>query len=272
MTADAPPRNHGRVTDGSETFRAPPAAYDRYMGGWSRPLAAAFAEATGILPRDRVLDVGCGTGALTAELARRVGAASVAAVDPSEPSVTACAAAVPGADVRVGGAETLPFADGTFDASLCQLVVNFMSDAPAGVAEMRRVTRSGGTVAACTWDYRDGMTMLRVFWDAATTVDPGAPHEGRTMPFCTTDDLERLWLDVGLGDVTTDELVVERAYADFDDFWEPFTLGVGPGGSYCVSLDAGTREALRAECFRLLGSPEGPLPLTARAWFVRGSA
>ena len=241
------------------------------MGIWSRPLAAAFADATGVQPGDRALDVGCGTGALTTELARRLGANAVAAIDPSNPSVLACAAAVPGADVRVGGAETLPFADGSFDTAMCQLVVNFMTDPRAGVSEMRRVTRSGGTVAACTWDYREGMTMLRVFWDAAVAVDPAAPHEGRVMPFCTTADLESLWLDVGLSEVRTDALVVDRTYADFDDFWEPFTFGVGPGGTFCVSIDSAKREAVRAECFRLLGEPSRDFVLTARAWFVRGT-
>ena len=253
-------------------FRMPANAYERYMGLWSRPLAREFVAAVGINPGTRVLDVGCGTGALTTELARQVGAGRVAAVDPSEPSVAACAAAAPDADVRVSGAETLPFADATFDATLSQLVVNFMADAHAGVGEMRRVTRPGGTVAACTWDYGDGMMMLRVFWDAAVALDAAAPHEGRVMQYCTSGELERLWREVGLSDVETGELIVRRSYADYNDFWEPFTLGVGPGGSYCVSLDPLQREALRAECFRQLGSPSGPLDLTARAWFVCASA
>jgi SAM-dependent methyltransferase len=260
------------VTDGAATFRTPPEAYERYMGVWSRPLARVFVNAAAVTPGDRVLDVGCGPGALTAELAGRLGAESVAAVDPSEPSVAACGAAVPGADVRVGGAEALPFADSSFDAALCQLVVNFLADARAGVAEMRRVTKPGGTVAACTWDYREGMTMLRVFWDAAVAIDPTAPHEGRVMPFCTPDDLDALWRAAGLSAVQTRELVVERTYASFGDFWEPFTFGVGPGGSYCVSLEAPQREELRDECYRLLDSPEGAIDMTARAWFVRGTA
>ena len=135
---------------------------------------------------------------------------------------------------------------------------------------MRRVTRADGTVVACTWDYRDGMTMLRAFWDAAVTVDPAAPHEGRVMPFCTTAELEELWHAVGFADVRTDALVVERTYADFDDFWDPFTFGVGPGGAYCMSLDPEQREAVRRECFRQLGEPADRFTLTARAWFVAG--
>lgn len=253
-------------------FSTPPDAYERYMGLWSRPLAREFVDAVGIAPGQRALDVGCGTGALTTELARKVGAEHVAAVDPSEPFAAACAASVAGADVRVGGAETLPFTDATFDAALSQLVVNFMTDAPSGVAEMRRVTKPGGTVAACTWDYRDGMTMLRVFWDAAVATDPSAPHEGSTMPFCSRDELDQLWREVGLADVETGEIVVQRSYSSFDDFWEPFTFGVGPGGAYCVSLDPPAREVLREECMRQLGSPAGPLDLTARAWLVRGIA
>ena len=253
-------------------FRTPPDAYERYMGLWSRPLARERVAAVGVERGDRVLDVGCGTGALSAELAATVGAGNVAAIDPSEPFVAACVAAMPEADVRVGDAESLPFRAATFDAVLSQLVVNFMADAGAGVAEMRRVARPGGTVAACTWDLRDGMTMLRVFWDAAVAVDPDAPHEGRVMPLCTPDELDRLWRDVGLADVRTSELVVERVFPTFDDFWQPFMLGVGPAGSYCVSLDEPRRAALRAECFRLLGSPTGEIPMTARAWFVCGSA
>jgi len=259
------------MSDGAATFRVPPDAYDRYMGIWSRLLAASFADVAGVGPGQRALDVGCGTGLLAVELAGRLGGDAVAAIDPSEPSVAACAATLPDADVRLGSAEALPFGDATFDLALCQLVVNFMADAPAGVSEMRRVTKAGGTVAACTWDYGDGMTMLRVFWDAAVAIEPSAPHEAE-MPYCTPDELGRLWEDAGLADVRTDAIVVERTYASFEDYWEPFTFGVGPGGSYCVSLDPEQREAVRQECFRRLGEPSGPITMTARAWLVRGTA
>jgi ubiquinone/menaquinone biosynthesis C-methylase UbiE len=259
------------VGNGAETFRVPADAYDRYMGVWSRLLASPFADAAGVERGQTALDVGCGIGTLTVELASRLGGDAVAAIDPSEPSVAACAAAVPEADVRLGSAESLPFADATFDRALCQLAVNFMSDARRGVRELRRVTRSGGAVAACTWDYGEGMTMLRVFFDAAVEVDPTAPDE-REMPYCTPTALRQLWEDEGLAEIRTDEIVVERTYASFDDYWEPFTFGVGPAGSYCVSLDADRREAVRQGCFRQLGEPSGPLRLTARAWFVRGAA
>jgi ubiquinone/menaquinone biosynthesis C-methylase UbiE len=259
------------VTDGVSSFRVPADAYDRYMGVWSRLLAAPFADAAGVEHGQTALDVGCGIGTLTVELASRLGGDAVAAIDPSEPSVAACAAAVPDADVRLGSAESLPFADSTFDRALSQLVVNFMSDAHRGVRELRRVTRPGGAVAACTWDYGEGMTMLRVFFDAAAEVDPTAPDE-REMPYCTPAVLRQLWEDEGLSEIRTGEIVVERTYANFDDYWEPFTFGVGPAGSYCASLDPDRREAVREACLRRLGEPNGPLHLTARAWFVRGTA
>ena len=242
------------------------------MGAWSRPLAEAFVSVAGVRAGQRALDVGCGTGALTAVLVTRVGDGSVAAVDPSPQFTAACASANPDADVRLAEGERLPFDEGSFDTSLSQLAVNFMTDAVAGVREMRRVTRAGGIVAACTWDYRDGMTMLRVFWDAAASLDPETPHEGKTMPYCDPVSLEQLWRGAGFGDVRTGELIVSRTYDDFDHYWRTFELGVGPGGAYCLGLAPEQRARLRAKCFHLLGDPSGPLPLTARAWVVTGTS
>jgi SAM-dependent methyltransferase len=254
------------------TFAVPADSYEEYMGAWSRPLAESFVSDVGVRAGQHVLDVGCGTGALTAELVRRVASGSVAAVDPSPQFTAACAAANPTVDVRLAGAEQIPFADGSFDGSLSQLAVNFMADAATGIREMRRVTRAGGVVAACTWDYSDGMTMLRVFWDAAASLDPATPHEGRTMPYCDPVSLERLWRDVGLEQVRTGQLTVSRTYDDFDHYWSTFELGVGPGGAYCNGLTSEQRSRLREECFRRLGEPSGPLPLTARAWVVAGTS
>ena len=252
------------------TFEVAGDAYDRFMGRYSRELSPRLIEFARIEPRMRVLDVGSGPGALAERLAERVGAELVSAADPSETFVAACAERVPGADVRQAAAEKLPWRDGTFDAVLAQLVVNFMHDPHAGVAEMRRVVRPGGIVGACTWDYADGMQMLRVFWKTARALDPGAPDEGRTMRFHRSDQLEELWGAVGFNDVETGPLVVETTYADFADFWQPLTLGVGPAGSYCKSLEPERQEALRDELFTNLGAPGGPFRLCARAWAVRG--
>ena len=170
-------------------------------------------------------------------------------------------------------AEALPFGDGEFDAALAQLVVPWMSDPAGGVAEMRRVVRPGGVVAACTWDFASGMTMLRTFWDAAVAVDrsratqAGALHRTR---LCDPDELRELWAQIGLLAIDAGELVVGADYADFDDFWWPFSAGVGGSGRYCASLDEAGREALREEVRRRLGSPTGRFRLTARAWYVRG--
>jgi SAM-dependent methyltransferase len=228
----------------------------------------------GVARGQRALDVGCGPGALARALARLLGPDAVAAVDPSEASVTTCRRRVPGADVRVACAEELPFGDGEFDAALAQLVVPWMSEPRRGVAEMRRVVRPGGVVAACTWDFASGMTMLRTFWDAALALDrPGATEYGasKRTPLCEPDELRGLWARVGLLEIDAGELVVGAEYADFDDFWWPFPAGVGGSGSYCASLDKAGQDELREEVRRRLRSPEGPFRLTARAWFVRGT-
>lgn len=247
-------------------------AYARHVGRYGAALSAAHVAAAGLRTGQRALDVGCGPGALTAELARVVGAERTCALDPSEPFVEACRARVPGADVRVGTAEEPPDFGGPFDAVLSQLVLNFLADAPGAVAAMRRALRPGGTLTACVWDYAEGMEMLRAFWDGALELDPSAPDEGRTMRWCSPDELHGLWSAGGLRDVTTGRLEVDAAYDGFADFWEPFERGVGPSGAHCVSLPAGDRARLREACFRRLGEPAGPFALTARAWFVRGSA
>ncbi len=247
-------------------------AYDRFVGRYGATLAQAQIEAAGVGPTDTVLDVGAGTGALTATLADMVGAHRVAAVEPSESFATACAERVPGADVRVGSAETLPDFGRPFDVVLSQLVVNFMTDAVAGVRAMRAVTRAGGTVASCVWDYAGEMTLLRAFWDAALELDPQAPDEARTMSYCTRSELSGLWRAAGCSEVRTDALYATADYLDFDDLWAPIPAGIGPAGAFCATLAPDQRETLRAAVWRRLGSPQGPFTLRARAWFVRGTA
>jgi SAM-dependent methyltransferase len=250
-------------------------AYERHVGRYGSELAEALIRVAGVEPGQRALDVGCGPGALTVALAELLGADSVAAIDPSEPDVEVCRHRVPGADVRVGVAEELPFGDGEFDAVLAQLVVQMMSDAPGGVGEMRRVARPGGVVAACVWDFAEGMTMLRTYWDAALALEPERAREfgaHRRRPYCRPGELRELWGAVGLEEIEVGELVVGADYSGFDDFWSPFPAGVGGSGGYCVSLDERRRHALREEVRGRLGSPKGPFRLMARAWYARGLA
>jgi ubiquinone/menaquinone biosynthesis C-methylase UbiE len=259
------------MSDGQTVF-ASADAYRRFVGRYSAALAEALVEFAGVEPGMRALDVGCGPGGLAAVLADRLGPANVSAVDPSGPFVEACRARLPEVDVRVAGAEALPFADGAFDATLSQLVVNFIDDPERGVREMARVTRRGGTVASCVWDYGDGMTLLRSFWDAAHEVDPerAAVADESTMRWCGEGELAELWQAAGLEDVRFDALVVSAEYAGFEDLWSPFPTGIGPAGAFAKSLDDGPREELRQALRRRLGVGDGPFELTARAWAAAG--
>jgi SAM-dependent methyltransferase len=178
-------------------------------------------------------------------------------------------------DVRHGSVESLPFDNDAFDATLAQLVFNFLPDPEAAVVEMRRVTRPGGAVGACVWDVAGEMTLLRVYWDAAAAVDPdrgGTEDEAARMRFVHEGELGELWRLAGLGDVEEGHIVVSASYENFDDLWRPFTAGVGPAGSYAVSLDDERREALRVEYRRRLSVPDGPFRLSARAWYAVGQA
>jgi ubiquinone/menaquinone biosynthesis C-methylase UbiE len=255
-------------------FQGAAEVYDRFVGRYSPRLAQAMCDAADVRPGQRALDVGCGSGALVAALAERLDAENVAAVDPSEPFVEAARARVPGARIIAGPAESLPFADGEFDATLSQLVVNFLSDPEQGLREMARVTRAGGVVVGCVWDYGGGMTLLRAFWEAAAALDPERAEplmESFTMRFAKPEELDALWQSTGLADVDVRPLDVEASYDDFDDLWAPFPTGVGPAGAYVASLEAEGQSALRDEYARRLGDPVGPFTLTARAWCAVGS-
>ena len=244
-------------------------AYDRFMGRYSGELALGFANFAGVEAGQKVLDVGCGPGALTAQLVRRVGAESVAAVDPSESFVAAARERHPGVDVRLAVAEELPYADGSFDATLAQLVVHFMTDPAAGVAEMVRVTRSGGVVAACVWDLAGGRAPISVFWRAAHELDDAVQDESR-LAGTREGHLAELFEAAGLRQVQERELSVSVRYAGFDEWWEPFTFGVGPAGMYAKSLGETELSALRERCRALLA--DGRTSLTAVAWAARGVA
>jgi SAM-dependent methyltransferase len=237
-------------------------AYDRFMGRYSEPLAPGFADIAGIERDLRVLDVGCGTGALTAELVRRLGPEHVTAADPSERFVTALQERQPAVDVRRASAEELHFGDGTFDAALAQLVVHFMTDPVTGLREMARVTRTGGVVAACVWDHADGRGPLGVFWRAARDLDPNVQDESQ-LAGSRGGDLGRLFREAGLVEIEESALSVVVEHPTFDAWWEPFTLGVGPAGDHVAGLDEGPRAALRDRCRELL--PAAPFSLTALA-------
>jgi len=252
-------------------FTSPAEHYDRFMGRYVPTLAVALADAAGVQAGMSALDVGCGPGGLTRELAARLGADRVAAIDPAEQFAAACRERFPGADVRVGGAEELPWEDDTFDAALASLVVAFMRDAAAGVGEMTRVTRPGGVVAACMWDIPGGgMTMLSTFWRAARSVDPGT--EGEQARVGVRDgEIADLLAGAGLEDVQRGSLATSAHYEGFDDFWEPFTFAVGPAGGYLAKQPLDTQTAIRDQVFSLLGEPSGPFDLDAHAWYARGT-
>lgn len=244
-------------------------SYDRFMGRYSGLLSPQLADLAGVRGGQRVLDVGCGPGALTAELVTRLGSAAVAAVDPSEPFVAAARARNPGVEVLRAAAEGLPFPDQAFDAALAQLVVHFMSDPVAGLAEMARVTRQGGVVAACVWDHGGGQGPLSLFWQAAHELDPGV-HDESHLAGAREGHLAELFEAAGLRGIEQTALSADLEHASFDEWWEPFTHGVGPAGSYVASLDPEQRAGLREQCRTLL--PDGPFLVTARAWAARGLA
>lgn len=249
------------------SFTVSAAAYDRFMGRYSVHLAPQLADLAGVAAGQRALDVGCGPGALTGELVRRLGAESVSAVDPSEPFVAAVRERYPGVSVQRASAERLPFPDQTFDASLAQLVVHFMKDPVAGIGEMSRVTRPHGVVAACVWDYGGGTGPLSQFWEAARHLDPDVDDESR-LPGVQEGDLGELFEAAGLHEIENTSLNVTVEHLTFEDWWEPFTLGVGPAGSYAASLEPKRQSQLR-ELTRE-GLPAAPFVLTARAWAARG--
>lgn len=255
---------------GAHTFQVTGSAYDAFMGRYSRPLAVQFADEAGVTAGMAALDVGCGPGALTAELVGRLGAGSVSACDPSTSFLQECASRYPGVDVRAGRAEAVPFDDHSFDVVLSQLVLHFVSDPALTGAEMRRVLRPGGQAAACVWDFAAGMEMLRHFWDAALSVDPDAPDEAVTLRFGGEGEIAELFGSVGFEEVTETLLSVSSTYADFEELWSGFTAGIGPAGAYCSSLPEQAQAQVRAELFRGLGSPDGPFALGAVARCVTG--
>jgi SAM-dependent methyltransferase len=245
--------------------------YDRFMGRYATGLAPKLADAAGVREGMRVLDVGSGPGALAVELARRVGENNVGAIDPTPQFVAACQAHIPGADVREGVAESLPWADGTFDAAMCLLVVAWMDDADRGIGEMARVTKPRGTVAAAMWDMPGGgLPMVSHFWRAAREIDPSHIDEQPPRAGVREGDLVERFARAGLQDVTGGTLETSVDYTDFEDYWEPFIGGGGPAsGAFIASLDSEGKTALQDTLRASL--PEGPFTMPARAWLALGT-
>jgi len=252
------------------------AAYERYVGRWSRLVAQLFVRRLGVPAGGRWLDVGCGTGALTSAVLLVADPAEVHGVDPSDGFVSHARQEIddPRARFTVGDARALPLPDGGFDAVVSGLVLNFVPKPETAVAELARVTTPGGVVGAYLWDYADGMQMIRQFWDAAIVLDPGAVEldEGRRFPLCGPEPLHSLWTGAGLTGVEVGPIEVTTRFRDFDDYWAPFLGGQGPAPGFVSSLDedrrASLHELLRE---RLPVGSDGSITLSARAWAVRGT-
>jgi len=248
------------------SFAVAAEAYDSFMGRYSTPLAPLFADFASVSQGQSVLDVGAGPGALTAALVARVGSAEVTAVDPSEPFVAALRERQPGVAVQQSAAENLPFEDETFHAVLAQLVVHFMKDPVAGLREMRRVAVPGGIVAANVWDHGGGRGPLSLYWDAVREVDPSSEGESQ-LAGATEGDLTKLFEQADMTGVEEEPLTVNVEHETFEEWWEPYTLGVGPAGAYVAGLAPEVREELRERCRERL--PEPPFVISARAWSAR---
>jgi SAM-dependent methyltransferase len=246
------------------SFDVSPEAYTRYMGRYAEPLAEVFAGFARVGAGDRVLDVGCGPGALTAHLLS-VGS-EVAAIDPSPPFVDAIRERFPGIEVVHGAAEELPYDTASFDAALAQLVVHFMRDPVAGLRQMARVTRPGGVVAACVWDGPTGA--LAPFWDAVHVIDKDAEDEA-LLSGAHRGHLTELFQEAGLSDVHEDAIAVDVVHPSFEEWWEPYTYGVGPAGDYVKRLDIDGRARIEMVGRERLGP--GPFTVTASAWAARGT-
>ena len=263
------------VTEAEAKMFAASAGYERFMGRWSRLLAPRYVAFAGVKNGDRVLDVGTGTGSLAAAVEANMPASQIVGVDPSEGFIAYARSNVRSTRVHyeVGDAQALKHKDGSFDSTLALLVMNFIPDHNKAITEMRRVTRPQGIVSACVWDYDQGMQMLRFFWDEAIALDPAIePKDERHMKLSHQGQLGDLWKKAGLINVKEEPLVIDQAYSSFNDYWDSFMRGAGPGGAYVVSLPEDRRSQLEARMRkRLLGDrADGPFTLKAKAWCVRG--
>lgn len=249
--------------------------YEQYVGRWSRRVAPQFLSWLNVPPGRRWLDVGCGTGALCAAIVDRCSPASVAGVEPSEGFLKAARENLAGrVQLHQGSATAIPLADASVDAVVSGLVLNFVPEPRAALAEMARATGSGGMIGAYVWDYAGKMELMRLFWDAAVELNPDGAKmdEGIRFPLCRPQALAELFTGAGLKAVETTSIDIPTPFADFEDYWRPFLGGQGPAPAYAMSLDESARARLRDRIReRLPARKDGSILLTARAWAVRGA-
>jgi len=251
------------------------AAYEQFMGRWSRRIAREFVSWLRIPAGTHWLEIGCGTGALTATICDQSAPASVVACDPAGPLIDFARAHLRDTRVSflVAGAGDLPRRPEGYDSVTSLFALNFLPDIPAAVDEMRSAVAADGSVSACVWDYAEGMEFLRRFWDAAVSLDPSAEvlDEAVRFPVCQPDALLRTYQAAGLGDVRCEPIEIPTNFADFDDYWHPFLGGTGPAPSYVAAMEPSSRKALAEQLNRSLPrTPDGSIPLVARAWAVWG--
>lgn len=252
--------------------------YDAYMGRWSRQIAPLFLD--WLDPQDGLdwLDVGCGTGALSAAILARCNPASLIGIDPSEGFVALARSTIADrrAEFRVGDAQELPLPDASRDVIASALALNFVPDKVKALGQMARVVRPRGTVAFYVWDYPGrGVEFMRAFWDAAASLDPAAADltEDRRFPFCTSDGLTTLVENAGFSGIACIAIEIPTVFRDFEDYWRPFTLGAGPAPGYCTSLDPQARQRLEQTLRDSLPrADDGSIHLKARAWAVKSIA
>ena len=262
------PSSTSRATDG--------AAYERFLGRWTRRLAPLFCDFARLPPAGPALEVGCGTGSLALALAAKRGQ-PVSAIDIAEPYIAYAKERAGALHVgfEVGDACRLRFSDGSFAGALTQLVLNFVPDALGAVREMKRVCEKHGVVAGAIWDFRGGLVYQRIFWDSAAAIDHAAAVARDRLfshPLAQSSGLVDLWHEADLAEIELGSLTIRMDYADFADYWDPLLAGQGPVGFYVQSLEPDLREKVKAQVEKayLSGAPDGPRSLTATAWAVRG--
>lgn len=255
-------------SQGSNDFFASVAGYEQFMGRYARPLAVEFVATVPLANGNSVLDIGCGPGALTAELVAKVGAESVSVIDPSPPFLQYCAAQYPGITAEVAKAEQIPFADASFDAVLSQLVIHFIGDLEQAGREIVRVTKPGGWVSVCTWNI-DRMQKINMLPRAASAAGIEVPTI-RVEAFGENGDVSAYLESIGLADVKESTISVSSTYHDFEELWSAYLVSIGPLGPWTVSQSNEAKAAIKRALFQIIDEPEGEFSLSAEARVATG--